>query len=516
MLAVPRAASVCRTYNAAKRRAKGAVATTQNSFGRYELRGELGWGGFATVYRAWDPALRREVAVKALMPHLARVSDLRRRFLAEAQALARLQHPNIVPVFDVGEAEDRPFFAMALVDGQTVAATLAASKHLPLSQVVDLLQSLASALDELHSHGLVHRDVKPQNVMIDRSGRVVLMDLGIARSLDSTSVTQTGSSLGTPQYMAPEQARGQRVGPAADIYALGILSYHLLADRPPFLGDTPSVLHAQAYDQPPPLRELRPDLPESVYRAIDAALSKDPEQRPASAGQFVEMLRDTEPTSVLPRTPTSSREIRSTELLRPSEARPPAPARRWLLPVLGGAVALVLVAGLAALYQSRQGPDVPVAPASPVSGQAAAPAAPRGVQTVAASPGARSGTVPRLVAPSTDCAPPNPAPGATTACSVFLDGDVSAGSVITVTVTGPQGAKVSNCHSVSGGLLCGETAGNRLSVACRQERCLAGSQFTVDITASGRGPLIETIGMQSPAGAASSFPFSGKATFGSP
>jgi hypothetical protein len=213
----------------------GGMITEARAFGRYELRGLLGQGGFATVYRAYDPLLAREVALKALLPHLAADAGVRARFLAEARALAGLRHSNVVTVFDVGEAAGQPFFAMELVAGETLAARLEGGPP-PHAATLAWLAEIASALDYLHAAGLVHRDVKPANVVIETSGRAVLMDLGIARSIDSTSHTLTGASLGTPAYMSPEQVRGETAGPPADIYALGVVAFQLLTGQPPVRG----------------------------------------------------------------------------------------------------------------------------------------------------------------------------------------------------------------------------------------------------------------------------------------
>jgi eukaryotic-like serine/threonine-protein kinase len=255
-------------------------------FGRYELVDTLGEGGFATVYLALDTALERQVALKALLPHLAKNAEVKRRFLAEGRAIARLRHPNIVTIHDVGEEDGRPFYTMELIEGQTLAELTADGRRLKLAEVMKILEGLCSAVDYLHAAGLVHRDIKPSNVMLDHSDRVVLMDFGIARSLDETQYTRTGATLGTPEYMAPEQIRGMPAGPPADIYAIGILAYQLLAGRPPFVGDTAYVLHAQAYEPLPPLSATAPGLPRSVYAAIEAALAKDPSERFGSALQF--------------------------------------------------------------------------------------------------------------------------------------------------------------------------------------------------------------------------------------
>ncbi len=359
--------------------------------GRYELRGMLGQGGFATVYRAWDPALGREVALKALLPHLAGDPGMRERFLAEGRALAGLRHPNIVTVFDVGEAEGRPFFAMELIEGPTAAQWLSGGRVSP-AQALPLLRGLASALDYLHAAGLIHRDIKPANVMLDASGRVVLMDFGIARSLDRTQLTATGASLGTPQYMAPEQVRGEPAGPAADIYALGVLTFQLLAGRAPFVGDTAYVLHAQAYEPPPPLQLLAPGLPEHVYAAIAGALQKDPRRRPQQAGAFVQML---EGTRTIP---------------MPPPIEPPSNgARRTLLWVGGGAVAAALLVALlvvAALAGRGSASNTNTTALRVVGGTATGP-------TVAAS-GATPAATAAGPAVETPTVPPTPTPAATT------------------------------------------------------------------------------------------------------
>jgi serine/threonine-protein kinase len=237
------------------------MVTELSQLGRYGLREILGDGGFATVYRAWDAILGREVALKALLPHLARQPEVRRRFLAEARSLAALRHPNIVGFLDVGEAGGLPFFTMELVEGPTLAQLIGRSGPQPPDAVAAMLLDLASAVDYIHAAGLIHRDIKAANVMLDGAGRTLLMDFGVVRALDNTQFTQTGAALGTPETMAPEQVRGLHTGPATDIYALGILAYQLLAGRPPFVGDTAYVLHAQAYEPPPPLHALRPGLP---------------------------------------------------------------------------------------------------------------------------------------------------------------------------------------------------------------------------------------------------------------
>ena len=271
--------------------------TAVRRFGRYIVRDQLGRGGFAEVYRAHDPQLARDVALKALFPNLAAEPEIRSRFLAEARAIAGLRHPNIVAIYDVGEETDatmagfsRPFFTMEMIDGLTLTERLGDSSGLALTQVVQIIRALASALDHLHLRGIIHRDIKASNVMLERSGRVVLMDFGIARAMDGARITTTGALLGTPEAISPEQIQGRPVTASADIYALGVLTYQLLSGRPPFSGDTMRLLYAHANEAPPPLRTLRPDLPEYALAAVDAALAKDPNLRPSSATTFAEAL----------------------------------------------------------------------------------------------------------------------------------------------------------------------------------------------------------------------------------
>jgi serine/threonine-protein kinase len=425
------------------------------TLGRYELRGTLGEGGFATVYRAFDPALGREVALKALHPHLAANAGIRQRFLAEARALARMRHPHIVTVHDVSDAGERPFFTMELIEGRTLA-DLAPGQGLPPGQVIALVTSLAAAVDALHRAGLVHRDVKAANVLVDRGGRVVLMDLGIARVLDSTQHTQTGAVLGTLESMAPEQVRGQPVGPPADIYALGILTYQLLAGRPPFVGDTASLLHAHVYDPPPPLAQVRPGLPAPICAAVAAALAKEPAQRPASAGQFAAMLAGAVPPPTPPGPPRGPRSTPVTPLpLTVVERRP---ERSPLLLVgLGLAAGVILAAGIVGLVLARgdggagrqtrvptvgvpgpagtmaRGPDATQTPA-PTATATIPASTPTPSPTPTASPTA---TPPPITPTPTPLRPPQPPAEPNLSLPPLSEANVPAPKIMSVTPLGP-------------------------------------------------------------------------------
>lgn len=270
-------------------------------FGRYEFLAKLGSGGFGSVFHVRDTLLGREIALKTLSAQLSGSIEDRQRFVAEARALASLQHPNIVTVYDVGEDRGQPYFTMELVRGDTLGEILRREGLLPLNRVANILASLTSAIDHVHTTGLVHRDVKPTNVMINSVGCLKLMDFGIARDLSRPALTQTGMSLGTLENASPEQVRGERAGPAADIYGLGILAYQLLAGRPPFTGDTAHIVYAQVHLPPPPLQQLVPSLPLSVYSAVNRALAKFPSDRPSTGAMFLqELMGDSTPAAFTP------------------------------------------------------------------------------------------------------------------------------------------------------------------------------------------------------------------------
>ncbi|MGI8550407.1 MAG: protein kinase domain-containing protein [Dehalococcoidia bacterium] len=270
---------------------------TGQQIGHFRLLGVLGTGGFATVYVADDNRLGRQVAVKLLHPKLARDITFVRRFESEARAIARLHHPRIVTIHEVGEMPDgSPYRVMTLLKGTLLSQLIKKSGRLPLAEVTSVLTQLASALDFLHEEGLVHRDLKPANVMVDDRGAVTLMDFGIAREVnDQAHLTLAGQIVGTPTYMAPEQMLGDDVGPAADIYALGILAYELLTGKPPFAGSSLSVIRKHTSEPPPSLLDQRPGMPPSVYTAVMAALEKEPADRPTSAGAFAAALTSTRP-----------------------------------------------------------------------------------------------------------------------------------------------------------------------------------------------------------------------------
>jgi branched-chain amino acid transport system substrate-binding protein len=261
--------------------------------GKYEIQAEIGRGGMGTVYLAYDPLLDRRVAVKVLAPHLVWEEGFVERFLREARAAARLKHPNIVTIYDVGQEGNYYYIVMEYVEGQTLSQVIKKRAMLPPAEVVALLRPLADALDYAHRQGLVHRDMKPANVMVGPAGQVTLTDFGIARAAEETRLTTTGTVVGTPEYMSPEQARGEHVDRLTDLYSLGVVAYEMLTGQTPFSGTTPQgVLYKHVFEPPPPICLLQPRLPAGVEPVLARGLAKDPTERYPTATAFVEALAE--------------------------------------------------------------------------------------------------------------------------------------------------------------------------------------------------------------------------------
>jgi serine/threonine protein kinase len=263
--------------------------------GRYKLDGRLGFGGMSTVHRAMDMRLERQVAVKLLAEHLADDPTFVSRFQREAQAAARLVHPNIVQVFDSGRDEPtgQYFIVMEYIEGQSGAEILRDDGWLDVDEALAIIDQACEGLHYAHRHGVVHRDVKPGNLLRSREGEVKLADFGIAKATEQSSITQVGSVLGTAAYLAPEQARGEEAGPRADLYALGVVTYQLISGRLPYEAASLTELALKQQQEKPPMLDtlvaaVRPELAE----AVAIALALDPRERYQTAREMGRALSD--------------------------------------------------------------------------------------------------------------------------------------------------------------------------------------------------------------------------------
>ena len=261
---------------------------------RYRIQREIGQGGMATVFLARDTKHDRPVALKVLRPELGAVLGVE-RFLSEIRVTANLQHPNVLPLFDSGEANGLLFYVMPFVDGESLRTRLTREKQLPIDEAVRITVALASALDYAHRNGIIHRDLKPENILM-QAGQPVIADFGIAlavRNAGGNRVTQTGLSLGTPEYMSPEQATGDReIDARTDIYSLGAVTYEMLTGEPPHTGSTAQAVIARVLtEKPRGVRVSRPNVPPYVGQAIEQALEKLPADRWETAQQFADALQ---------------------------------------------------------------------------------------------------------------------------------------------------------------------------------------------------------------------------------
>ena len=282
--------------------------------GRYELEELVGTGGMSSVYRAHDRLLERRVALKVLHDIHGRDEDTLERFRREARAVAQLSHPNIVTVIDRGEDGERQYIVFELVDGENLKQLVQREGALPVRRALQIGVAVGRALAFAHANGLVHRDVKPQNVLIDREGKAKVTDFGIARSLDVDGVTRTGTVLGTSNYIAPEQASGQQVDTLTDVYSLGCVLFELLTGDVPFEGENfVSVALKHVNDPAPRVIDRRHDVPLRLSNAVEHAMAKHAEDRFPSMDAFVDELEaclatlgagaDADATHILPASP---------------------------------------------------------------------------------------------------------------------------------------------------------------------------------------------------------------------
>ena len=260
---------------------------------RYRVDRLVGQGGMAVVYRGHDLLLGRDVAIKALRPQFAADRAFRVRFEREAQAAAGFAHPNIIDIYDVGEEAGTPYIVMAFVNGQTLKEIIAAEAPFHPDDVAALLEQVSAALDYAHERGYVHRDVKPQNILVDERGLARVVDFGIAKGLADADLTEVGTGLGTVHYLSPEQASGLMATPASDVYSVGVVAFEMLTKRLPFEADSPvGVAMRHVHDAPPRPSDLGPRVPPAVDAIVLQALAKDPTRRFPSAGEFARAMAE--------------------------------------------------------------------------------------------------------------------------------------------------------------------------------------------------------------------------------
>jgi eukaryotic-like serine/threonine-protein kinase len=346
------------------------VVVSQVIADRYELKETVGTGGMSTVYCAFDTLLERNVALKILHDQYGKDEEYVERFRREARAVAQLSHPNIVTVIDRGEENGRQFIVFELVDGENLKELVDRGGPLPVRRVLELGLQVGRALAFAHAQGLVHRDVKPQNVLLNGDGRAKVTDFGIVRSLDAVGHTETGTVLGTSHYIAPEQARGERVDAQTDVYSFGVVLYELLAGAVPYPGDNFLSVAMKHVNEPvPSVLDARPDTPLRLATLIERSLAKQPAERPASMDEVVAELeavrveldaKDGDEGTMIMKRPAAVRQ-RPPRQRRESSRRLSVPALLLLL----GVIAAAAVGGFL-LLRDDDGGDPSAATRDPV------------------------------------------------------------------------------------------------------------------------------------------------------
>ncbi|MCC6176488.1 MAG: protein kinase [Chloroflexi bacterium] len=420
--------------------------------GRYRLDSVLGQGGMAIVYKAEDMALGRTVAIKVLREQYGGEAEFLERFRREGRSAARLNHPNVIAIFDVGQDGPLNYIVMEYVEGEDLKEIIQRDGPLPPDQLVDIGCQIAAALEYAHRAGLVHRDVKSQNVLVTTDGHVKVADFGIAVALGERSITQTGMVIGSVHYMAPEQAEGRPTTPASDVYALGVVLYEMATGQLPFTAESPLAIARMHLDEPPvPPQQLNPRLPPTIGETILACLAKDPASRPASAALVAAALRGqrarardrTEVVSAVAgparqaarqtgrravrQQPPPDRATMPHDLVSRRRAQAPTSTRGGLgvraflvvaaLLAVAGAVAGWILASPPETRAPRPTPGpVIVASPSPVSKPALKPtAAPPATATLSPSPAPPTATLPPPTSTPVPPTPTQPAPTATSA-----------------------------------------------------------------------------------------------------
>ncbi len=339
--------------------------TEERTFGRYIIRAKLGQGGMGSVYHAYDPNFRREVALKLLDKRLLHDPKFRRRFEREAQAVAKIDHPGIVPIFDFGEDEGSLFLVMPLMEGGTLGKRLE-NGPLSLAEATDILRQIAPALDMTHQLNMVHRDLKPDNILFDAYGVPRIADFGIVKSAESSMTLTAGGLVGTPAYMSPEQVSSKKsIDGRSDIYSLGIILFQMLTGQRPFDADAPLALALKhVMEQPPDILAVNPALPEGCRTIIQKALHKDPDQRYQTAAALLADLENVESLAASPADAGSGSQPVVLDLgIQAEPELRPAPARRW--PIFAALGVLVLLGGTVFfLLNNAQNQPLPTATAA--------------------------------------------------------------------------------------------------------------------------------------------------------
>lgn len=380
--------------------------------GIYEVKSELGRGGMATVYRAYDPRFEREVAVKVLPSELLHADpQFRLRFEREAKIIAQLEHSAIVPVYDVGESDGQPYFVMRYMNGGSLSERIQADR-LTVEDAARILGMIAPGLDEAHAKGIVHRDIKPSNILFDRRGNPYISDFGIAKLSQAQAGNVTGSAIiGTPAYMAPEQAQGIEIDGRADIYSLGIILFEMLTGKQPYEADTPMAVAIKHITDPVPhIRETNPQLPQGIETIIQKAMAKDKNQRFSTAVEMTNALRDVargEPTRI---------QVQSAPTLKAARGTvPQKKAFNPLIAILPVGLIILLAAAAGGFFLFRGS----LKPAPTMTLASTSTVAPAPTFTETAAPTDASTEVPiAIIEPTNTGIPPTPTEAATSIPSV--------------------------------------------------------------------------------------------------
>ena len=343
---------------------QGSPARFADAAERYRLDSRIATGGMGEVWRASDTRLGRTVAVKLLKPEYADDATFRTRFTSEAQHAAALHHPGVAAVYDYGGGDSTPYLVMELVDGQPLSALIAPDRPMDPEVVRDLMAQAADAIGAAHAAGIVHRDVKPANLLVTPDRRVKITDFGIARAAEGMALTQTGQVMGTPQYLSPEQAQGGTATPASDVYSLGVVAYECLVGRRPFVGETPVATALAHLREPVP--ELPPEIPSDLAGVVRRAMSKDPADRFADASALAAAFRNPATVALAPAAAATATQVMTGT---PAPVAPPPaptdPQRKRRIPWPWILLALVVVAAIIVVALLAGGEEDPTSESNP-------------------------------------------------------------------------------------------------------------------------------------------------------